>query len=204
MAMQIAELIKQVRILASTKNIQSNEVNLMESSQPRQPRNNPYSNTYNPGTSKEDGLVDMEITEGGVQKEERIEPNLGQKKQDNEAFSGPKFHKATERYKPHIPFPNILKENKQDKQFSEILDMLSKVYINLPLLDVIRNMSAYAKLFKKLNSNKRRYGNDEKIMVSETASAVLQQQLPPKMKDLGSFTIAITIGDKKVVEAILN
>ncbi|XP_048229553.1 uncharacterized protein LOC125370025 [Ricinus communis] len=112
------------------------------------------------GTSKEGGLVDVEITEGDLQKEGRIEPNFDQKEKDNEAFSGPEFHKATEPYKPHISFPNRLKESKQDKQFSEIFDMLSKVNINLPLLE--------------LNSNKRRYGNNEKVMVSETVSAVLQ------------------------------
>ncbi|XP_048236337.1 uncharacterized protein LOC107261125 [Ricinus communis] len=156
------------------------------------------------GTSKEGGLVDVEITEGGLQKEGRIEPNLRQKEKDNEAFSGPEFHKAAEPYKPPIPFPNRLKESKQDKQFSEIFDMLSKVNINLPLLDVIRNMPAYAKFFKELNSNKRRYGNNEKVMVSETASAVLQQQLPPKMKDPGSFTVDITMGDKKVAKAMLD
>eukprot|EP00257_Ricinus_communis_P022201 XP_015581861.1 uncharacterized protein LOC107262176 [Ricinus communis] len=95
-------------------------------------------------TSKKGGLVDVEITEGGLQKEGRIEHNLGQKEKDNEAFLRPKFHKAVEPYKPPIPFPNRLKET-------------------------------YAKFFKELNSNKRRYGNNEKVMVSETASAVLQQ-----------------------------
>eukprot|EP00257_Ricinus_communis_P022606 XP_015582384.1 uncharacterized protein LOC107262245 [Ricinus communis] len=65
-------------------------------------------------------------------------------------------------------------------------------------------MPAHAKFFKELNSNKRRYGNNEKVMVSEIASAVLQQQLPPKMKDLGSFTIDITMEDKKVAKAMLG
>ncbi|XP_048227226.1 uncharacterized protein LOC125369258 [Ricinus communis] len=156
------------------------------------------------GTLKEGGLVDVEITKGGLQKKGRIEPNLGQKEKDNEAFSRPEFHKAAEPYKPHIPFPNRLKESKQDKQFFEIFDMLSKVNINLPLLDVISNMSAYAKFFKELNSNKRRYENNEKVMVSETVSAVLQQQLPYKMKDPGSFTVDITMGDKKVAKAMLD
>eukprot|EP00257_Ricinus_communis_P016126 XP_015574194.1 uncharacterized protein LOC107261200 [Ricinus communis] len=81
---------------------------------------------------KKDGLVDIEITEGGLQKEGRVESNLGQKEKDNEAFSGPEFHKADEPYKPPIP-----------------------------------NMPAYAKFFRELNSNKRRYGNNEKVMVEK-------------------------------------
>ncbi|XP_048227309.1 uncharacterized protein LOC125368583 [Ricinus communis] len=151
-----------------------------------------------------DNNVENLIEKDSSYKKKEEEPNLGQKEKDNEAFSGPEFHKAAEPYKPPIMFPNRLKESKQDKQFSEIFDMLSKVNINLPLLDVIRNMPAYAKFFKELNSNKRRYGNNEKVMVSETASAVLQQQLPPKMKDPESFTVDITMGDKKVAKAMLD
>eukprot|EP00257_Ricinus_communis_P021422 XP_015580911.1 uncharacterized protein LOC107262056 [Ricinus communis] len=60
-----------------------------------------------------------------------------------------------------------------------------------------------AKFLKELNSNKRRYVNNEKVMVFETTS-VLQQQLPPKMKVLRSFIIDITMGDKKVAKAILD
>ncbi|XP_048227310.1 uncharacterized protein LOC125369341 [Ricinus communis] len=82
------------------------------------------------GTSKEDGLVDIKITEGGLQKEGRIEPNL------------------------------------------EICQLMLR--------------------------------NNAKVMVSETASAVLQQQLPPKIKDPGSFTVDITMGDKKVAKAMLD
>ncbi|XP_031273170.1 uncharacterized protein LOC116131647 [Pistacia vera] len=41
-------------------------------------------------------------------------------------------------------------------------------------------------------------------MVSKVASAVLQQNLPPKLKDLGSFNINITMGDKKIAKAMLD
>eukprot|EP00257_Ricinus_communis_P016772 XP_015575037.1 uncharacterized protein LOC107261290 [Ricinus communis] len=65
-------------------------------------------------------------------------------------------------------------------------------------------MPAYAKFFKELNSNKRRYENNEKVIVSEIASSVLQEQLSPKMKNYGSFTIDITMEDKKVAKAMLD
>ncbi|XP_068315024.1 uncharacterized protein, partial [Pyrus communis] len=83
-------------------------------------------------------------------------------------------------------------------------DILSKVNVNLPLLDVIRNMPAYGKFFKELNNYKRKYGPHEKVVVSENVSAVLQRKLPPKLKDPGSFSINITIGDKKVEKAMLD
>ncbi|KAI5338677.1 hypothetical protein L3X38_017949 [Prunus dulcis] len=66
------------------------------------------------------------------------------------------------------------------------------------------NMPAYGKFFKELNTYKRKYGPNEKVMVSENVSAVLQRKLPPKLKEPGSFSINITIGDKLVEKAMLD
>ncbi|KAB2595254.1 hypothetical protein D8674_017561 [Pyrus ussuriensis x Pyrus communis] len=120
------------------------------------------------------------------------------------SFEAPNLHKAEKPYTPPIPFPGRLAKSKQDKSFKEIFDILSKVNVNLPLLDVIRNMPAYGKFFKELNNYKRKYGPHEKVVVSENVSAVLQRKLPPKLKDPGSFSINITIGDKKVEKAMLD
>ncbi|CAL2256448.1 unnamed protein product [Prunus armeniaca] len=65
-------------------------------------------------------------------------------------------------------------------------------------------MSAYGKFFKELNTYKRKYGPNEKVTVSENVSVVLQRKLPPKLKDPGSFSINITIGDKLVEKAMLD
>ena len=56
--------------------------------------------------------------------------------------------------------------------------MLSKVNINLPLLEVIMNVSSYAKFLKELNTKKMRYELNERAVVSEISSAVLQHKLP--------------------------
>ncbi|CAL9020190.1 unnamed protein product [Prunus brigantina] len=116
----------------------------------------------------------------------------------------PQMHKAKNPYLPPIPFPGRLATSKHDKSFAEIYDILSKVNVNLPLLDMIRNMPTYAKFFKELNSHKRRYSPHEKVLVSENVSVVLQRKLPPKLKDPGSFTIGITIGNKQAEKAMLD
>ncbi|XP_048236333.1 uncharacterized protein LOC125371392 [Ricinus communis] len=74
-------------------------------------------------------------------------------------------------------------------------------YTGTPKNDGLLNKPAYAKFFKELNTNKRRYANNEKV---QEARVMLQHQLPLKMKDLGSFTIDITIGDKKHTKAMLD
>ncbi|XP_050111761.1 uncharacterized protein LOC126590320 [Malus sylvestris] len=120
------------------------------------------------------------------------------------SFEATNLHQAEKPYTSPIPFPGRLAKSKQDKSFKEIFDILSKVNVNLPLLDVIRNMPAYGKFFKELNNYKRNYGPNEKVMVSENVSVVLQRKLPPKLKDPGSFSINITIGDKLVEKTMLD
>ncbi|CAL9029654.1 unnamed protein product [Prunus brigantina] len=94
------------------------------------------------------------------------------------SYEAPSLHKAEKPYTPPIPFPGRLAKSK--------------------------NMPAYGKFFKELNTYKRKYGPNEKVMVSENVSAVLQRKLPPKLKDPGSFSIDITIGGKLVEKAMLD
>ncbi|XP_031131320.1 uncharacterized protein LOC116032721 [Ipomoea triloba] len=107
-------------------------------------------------------------------------------------------------YAPPVPFPGRLKNSKFDRSFSEIYDLLSKVNVNLPLLDMIKNMPAYAKFLKELNTRKRRYTHNEKVFISKTVSAVLQTDLPPKLEDPDSFIITITLGNSKKEKAMLD
>ncbi|XP_057771100.1 uncharacterized protein LOC130990871 [Salvia miltiorrhiza] len=76
--------------------------------------------------------------------------------------------------------------------------------MNLPLLNVIRNVPAYVKFFKELASKKRKFADDVKIVVSELASAILQHQLPPKQRDPGSFVIKIALGNGKETSGMLD
>ncbi|XP_057793820.1 uncharacterized protein LOC131010325 [Salvia miltiorrhiza] len=82
--------------------------------------------------------------------------------------------------------------------------MLAKVNANLPLLDVIRNVPAYVKFFKELASNKRKFSDNEKVLVLEVANSIMQQPLPPKHRDSGSFVINIDLGDGKEASSMLD
>ncbi|KAK0606484.1 hypothetical protein LWI29_038264 [Acer saccharum] len=97
-------------------------------------------------------------------------------------------------YVPPIPFPGRLKRDKLSKAFKEIFDVLSKVHVNLPLLEMIEKMPAYAKFFKSLHTNRQKFGPNHQEYIVGSASAVLQKELPPKLKDPGSFYINITLG----------
>ncbi|XP_070669032.1 uncharacterized protein [Malus domestica] len=53
-------------------------------------------------------------------------------------------------YKPPLPFPQRQQQRSKDQQCIEFMKTLAKVQINLPLLDVIKQIPSYAKFLKEL------------------------------------------------------
>ncbi|KAM2205546.1 hypothetical protein ACFX1S_025029 [Malus domestica] len=93
------------------------------------------------------------------------------------------------------------KKNESDK---DIIDTFRKVQVNIPLLDAIKQVPKYAKFLNELCTTRKRASNKEVVKVSENVSAVLQQKLPPKCKDAGSFTIPYVIGNTRFESAMLD
>ncbi|XP_071929610.1 uncharacterized protein [Coffea arabica] len=100
------------------------------------------------------------------------------------------------------PFPSRLEKSK--KQEKEILEVFRKVEINIPLLDAIKQVPKYAKFLRDLCVNQRRLRGDERVIVGENVSAVLQRKLPPKCGDPGMFTIPCKIGNTVIRRAMLD
>ncbi|KAI5351494.1 hypothetical protein L3X38_004385 [Prunus dulcis] len=141
-------------------------------------------------------------------KSDSQEPNPFQLHKRDDKFVPSHLHQ--DRYIPPppyitpIPFPGRLKKANQDKAFKEIYDILSKVNINLPLLDVVKQIPAYGKFIKHLMTHKLKFTPSEEVKLNKNVSAVLQRKLPPKLEDPGSFNIPINIGDKTVGRAMLD
>jgi hypothetical protein len=102
------------------------------------------------------------------------------------------------------PFPQRLVKPKKERQLVDIFETLRKVEINIPLLDAIQQIPAYAKFLKDCCTHKRKFQDHEKVALTEEVSAVLLRKLPPKLKDPGSFTIPCRIGDKTFDRALLD
>ncbi|KAI4297463.1 hypothetical protein L6164_037352 [Bauhinia variegata] len=102
-----------------------------------------------------------------------------------------------------VPFPQRLKKQQDEKQFSKFL-VFKKLHINIPFVEALEQMPSYAKFMKELLSKKRRIEDDERIMLTEECSAILQKKLPPNLKDLGSFSIPYTIGDMTFSKALCD
>ncbi|WKA12844.1 hypothetical protein VitviT2T_030195 [Vitis vinifera] len=102
------------------------------------------------------------------------------------------------------PFPQALHGKKGVRNAAEILEVLRQVKVNIPLLDMIKQVPTYAKFLKDLCTIKRGLTVNKKAFLTEEVSAILQCKSPLKYKDSGSPTISVMIGGKVVEKALLD
>ncbi|GJS98808.1 reverse transcriptase domain-containing protein [Tanacetum coccineum] len=92
-------------------------------------------------------------------------------------------------YKPKIPYPQRLRKEKMEAQYRKFLDIIRAVRINIPLVDVLAGMPNYGKFLKDLISNKNKIEQISTAFISDEISAMIQNKVPPKLRDPGSFLI---------------
>ncbi|RVX23066.1 Retrovirus-related Pol polyprotein from transposon 17.6 [Vitis vinifera] len=93
---------------------------------------------------------------------------------------------------------------KEIKNSSEILEVLRQVKVNIPLLDMIKQVPTYAKFLKDLCTVKRGLHVTKNAFLTEQVSAIIQSKSPVKYKDPGCPTIAVNIGGTLVEKALLD
>ncbi|XP_038875126.1 uncharacterized protein LOC120067659 [Benincasa hispida] len=101
-------------------------------------------------------------------------------------------------------FPSRLKKKDDSKQFKRFLDVLRQLHINIPLVESLEQMPSYVKFLKDIFANKRKIGENETVALTYECSALFQNNIPKKMKDLGSFTLPCSIGGKEVENALCD
>ncbi|KAK1417596.1 hypothetical protein QVD17_26726 [Tagetes erecta] len=109
------------------------------------------------------------------------------------------------------PYPSALSQpirksvfGKRGPQSEDVWETFKQVKINLPLLDAIKQIPAYAKFLKDLCSHKRHHKLPKKVDLTAHVSAILSNPLPLKMKDPGAPLISIQIGEFKISKALLD
>ncbi|RVW85026.1 Retrovirus-related Pol polyprotein from transposon 17.6 [Vitis vinifera] len=86
----------------------------------------------------------------------------------------------------------------------EILEVLKQVKINIPLLDMIKQVPVYAKFLNDLCTVKRMIKLSKKAVLIEQVSAIIENKAMVKYKDPGFSTISVQIGDSFVERALLD
>ena len=106
-----------------------------------------------------------------------------------------KQQEKVQAYMPTVPFPQRLQKAKIEEKFSKFLEIFKKIEINIPFAKAINQMSNYAKFLKDILSKKKKIVEEGVVSLSKICSAIIQHNLPTKMKDPGSFTILTPLGN---------
>ena len=102
------------------------------------------------------------------------------------------------------PFPQALRgKNKASKQ-EGILEVLRQVKVNIPLLDMIKQVPTYEKILKDLCTVKKGLGINKEAFLTEQVSSIIQCKTLVKYKDPGSPTISVNIGGICIDKALLD
>ncbi|XP_057760533.1 uncharacterized protein LOC130980906 [Arachis stenosperma] len=149
------------------------------------------------------GKVVEETTPSQNHQEEEIakEPEI-KKEEKTSAPSSPK--QVLKPYVPQVPYPQRLRKDGKDSQFSRFLEIFKKLQINIPFTEALEQMPFYAKFLKELMTRKRNWGEKETVVLTEEYSAIIQKKLSQKLKDPGSFQIPCIIGDMNIEKALCD
>nr|GEX38239.1 hypothetical protein [Tanacetum cinerariifolium] len=110
------------------------------------------------------------------------------------------------------PYPEALEKlaaarlAKKGLYSEDMWETFKQVKINLPLIDAIKQILAYAKFLKDLCTQKRKLKTTlpKKIDLTEHVSAFLSSSLPPKFKDPGAPLISVMVGNITIKKALLD
>ncbi|KAH1221048.1 hypothetical protein GmHk_12G034552 [Glycine max] len=107
-----------------------------------------------------------------------------------------------------LPFPpRAIPNKKMEEVEKEILETFRKVKVNIPLLDVIKQIPRYAKFLKELCTHKRKFKGNERISMGRNVSALIGKSvphIPEKYKDPSTFYITCIIGNNKFENVMLD
>ncbi|GJW75537.1 reverse transcriptase domain-containing protein [Tanacetum coccineum] len=79
-----------------------------------------------------------------------------------------------------------------------------RILINVPLVDVLVGMPNYGKFLKELLSNKNKLKEISVAFLNEEYSAIIQNKIPPKLRDPRSFLIPCTLGNAITCNALVD
>ena len=132
-------------------------------------------------------------SEAEKEKKEKVKENRkgnSTKKEDLEANVNERPKRTInqeEVIKKHMspPFPRALHGKKGIINASKILEVLRQVKVSIPLLNMIKQVSTYAKFLNDLCTIKRGLNVSKKAFLIEQVSSIIQCKSPLKYKDPG-------------------
>ncbi|KAJ9545103.1 hypothetical protein OSB04_024810 [Centaurea solstitialis] len=109
---------------------------------------------------------------------------------------------ATPLVPTRVPYPARLRKEKKEAQYRKFIDLIKRVDINVPLVDLIAGVPSYARFLKELVANNARMGTEEIAFLNAEYSATLSDTL--KKGDPGSFIIPCYFGKSVSCRALAD
>jgi len=101
-----------------------------------------------------------------------------------------------------LPFPEWRRSTTTNKRFSKFVDIIQKLYVNIPLLDAMQ-VPTYAKYLRAI-LNKGPLPSTEVIKLTEACSETILRSSPIKKKDPGCPTIDCSISSQMFENALCD
>ncbi|XP_070046860.1 uncharacterized protein [Nicotiana tomentosiformis] len=111
---------------------------------------------------------------------------------------------TTGKKQPPAPFPQRLAKYQKDEQYKKFMEMLKQIQLNIPLIEVLKEMPGYAKMKKDLISRKFDFQDLATVTLTQTCSVVVTRPIAEKLSDPGSFTIPCIIGNYSFAKALCD
>ncbi|XP_016199913.1 uncharacterized protein LOC107640924 [Arachis ipaensis] len=136
-------------------------------------------------------------------KEVHAAKKLKEEKAQEEAGST-MLHAPLVAQEPEVQPPQKPQEETKDEQLTQFLEIFKKLYINIPLAEVLEKMPLYMAFMKGILSKKKALKGDETLVLTKVCSALIQRKLPKKMPNPESFLISCTIGNITLEKALCD
>nr|XP_009799854.1 PREDICTED: uncharacterized protein LOC104245855 [Nicotiana sylvestris] len=108
------------------------------------------------------------------------------------------------KYMHALPFPQKQRREKLDKQFGRFLEVFKQVHVNIHFTEVLSQMPTNAKFLKDILYKLRKEEETLVVKLTEHCSGILQNKLPQKCRDPGSFTIPCSLGNTKFKKSLCD
>jgi len=182
---------------------------------PSQPETNPkgHINAITLRSGKELGSHQMpmredktEVDNGGEVEKDHPMETLSERVHTEKPKEIPTEHASppVKPYKLPVPYPQRLVKAREEHKHGKFLEMLKKFHINIYFLEAITDMPSYAKFLKDLLSNKGKLLENATVSLIKECSALIQNKLPPKLSNPGSFSIPCSVGDVTISRALCD
>ncbi|XP_074278000.1 uncharacterized protein LOC141601605 [Silene latifolia] len=103
-----------------------------------------------------------------------------------------------------VPYPERLKNTKLEHKFGKFLEIVKNLEVTIPFTDLITQVPSYTKFMKDILTRKKNFNDVGTIAFTEKCNVLSRSNIPPKLKDPGSFSIPCTIGNHEFGKALCD